>query len=753
VTSLATQQRTGNLPAEVTSFIGRRDELDEVRQALDQSRLITLCGVGGVGKTRLALRAGAQATAACPDGVWLAELSPLREPALLARRVAEALRLPDLAAGDPLDLLAEHLADRRLLLILDTCEHLPDACAMLAEVLLRAAPGLRIVATSREPLDVLGEHVVRVAPLAKEGDAVALFLDRASLTVPRRALDDLDRQAVASLCRRLDGIPLAIELAAVRLRTMSLDQIQERLHDRFKLLGAARGRQDRQQTLRATVEWSHHLCGPDERLLWARLAAFPGGFDLIAAEAVCADEVLPGDVLADTIGRLVDKSIVQYERDTGRYRLLDTIREFGLEELDLLGGRDELRRRHRDHYLALAESAIAEGLGARQRAWMHRLRSEHHNLRVALDYSMSTPGEQGTGLRMVRTLHSYWVYRGLFGEGRDWVSRALAAYPARDLERCNGLIVGAIMHALLGEIAMAETLLDEATLIAGEHDDEYLAARMVLARGITTFCTGAEESLALLEQARDTFLRIGFRSPYDLACFPHIVALQLYGGDVTAALATCEQGIAVCDSTGETLAREFIVLARSLVRLVAGDLEGAARDSQEGLAAKAESEDLLGLAVALDSIASVVAAQGDPHRAALLGGAANRMWKMIRSPMLGPSYATLREASLRAALAPLDDHERASALARGAAMTTAEAIAVARAAGSGGAPAEPECPLSKRELEVARLVAEGLTNREIAERLVVAKRTVDSHIEHILAKLGFSSRTQIAVWTDRHPST
>ncbi|WP_307797337.1 LuxR C-terminal-related transcriptional regulator [Actinomadura barringtoniae] len=751
----------------MTSFIGRKDELGEVAQALERSRLITLCGVGGVGKTRLALRAAAQVETAFPDGVWLAELSALREPAMLARRVAEAMRLPDLAAGDPLDLLAEHLADRRLLLILDTCEHLPDACAMLAEVLLRAAPGLRIVATSREPLDVLGEHVVRVAPLAAptpdaaetddadgvagvdDFDAVALFLDRAALTIPRRALDDLDRRSVASLCHRLDGIPLAIELAAVRLRTMSLEQILERLHDRFKLLGAARGRQDRQQTLRATVEWSHHLCGPDERLLWARLAAFPGGFDLIAAEAVCADEIMPGDVLADTIGRLVDKSIVQYERDTGRYRMLDTIREFGLEELELLGGREELSRRHRDHYLALAESAMAEGIGPRQLAWIHRIRREHHNVRVALDYSMSTPGEQGTGLRMARTLHPYWVYRGLFGEGRDWLSRGLAAYPERDLERCNGLIVGAIMHALLGEIRVAETLLNEADLIAHRYDDDYLRARMLLASGITTFCAGEEESLPLLEAARESFLRVGFRSPYDLACFPHLVALQLYGGDLDSALATCESGIAVCDSTGETMIRKFIVLSRSLVRLLRGDLEGASRDARDGLEDKAEDDDLLSIAVALDSIAGVVAAQGDNYRATVLGGAANSMWKMIRSPMLGPSYAELRKVSLQAAMAPLTEAERAEAIARGAAMTIAEAVAEARSTGKPGEPAKSDSPLSKRELEVAGLVAEGLTNREIAERLVVAKRTVDSHIEHILAKLGFTSRTQIAVWSDR----
>lgn len=292
MTSLIAERRKGNLPAEVTTFIGRRRELSQVRDALERYRLVTLRGVGGVGKTRLALHLATDVRRSFADGVWLVELSALRNAELLARTVAASLGLPDQAAGDPVDLLSDHLAERHLLLILDTCEHLVDACAKLAEALLRAAPRLRILATSREPLDVGGEQALLISPLevpdsdeaATSSDSVALFADRAEAILPGFTLTDANQQPVVQLCRRLDGIPLALELAAVRLRTMSIEQIVARLDDRFLLLGSARSSENRHQTLRAAVGWSHELCTAKEQRLWARLSVFPGGFDLEAAE-------------------------------------------------------------------------------------------------------------------------------------------------------------------------------------------------------------------------------------------------------------------------------------------------------------------------------------------------------------------------------------------------------------------------------------------------------------------------------------
>src|SRR5436305_3206706 len=318
VTTLVPDRRKGNLPAEVTSSIGRQRELSQVREAFERYRLVTLRGVGGVGKTRLALHLAADLQRSFVDGVWLAELSALRNAELLARTVAASLGLPDQAAGDPVDLLADYLAERHLLLILDTCEHLVDACGKLAEALLWAAPRLRILATSREPLGVKGEQSPLISPLevpdsdeaAAGSDSVALFADRAEAMVPGSTLTAANQQPVIQLCRRLDGIPLALELAAVRLRAMSIEQIVARLDDRFLLLGTARSSDDRHQTLRAAIGWSHELCTAQEQRLWARLSVFPGGFDLEAAERVCAGEPLTVSALFDTLGRLVEKSIV-----------------------------------------------------------------------------------------------------------------------------------------------------------------------------------------------------------------------------------------------------------------------------------------------------------------------------------------------------------------------------------------------------------------------------------------------------------
>ncbi len=334
VAALELEWRKGNLPAEVTRFVGRRRELSQIRDALERYRLVTLRGVGGVGKTRLAVRMAADVRRSFADGVWLVELSALRNAELLPRTVAACLGLPDQASGDPVDLLADHLADRHLLLILDTCEHLVDACAKLAEALLRAAPRLRILATSREPLDVMGEQALLISPLevphpdapAAGSDSVTLFVDRADAMMPGFTLTEANQRPVAEVCRGLDGIPLALELAAVRLRTMSIEQIAARLDDRFRLLGTARTSLNRHQTLSAAVGWSHDLCTPAEQRLWARLSVFPGDFDLEAAEHVCAGDTVAADTLFDTLGRLVEKSIVLCEQDGRRYRMLDTIR-------------------------------------------------------------------------------------------------------------------------------------------------------------------------------------------------------------------------------------------------------------------------------------------------------------------------------------------------------------------------------------------------------------------------------------------
>ncbi|MGH3281067.1 MAG: ATP-binding protein, partial [Trebonia sp.] len=442
-------EQRDNFPAEVTRFIGRRRELPAVAEAIERHRLVTLRGVGGVGKTRLALRTAVGLRDSFADGCWFVQLSPLHAPELLARTVSETLGLPGEAAGDAPRALAENLREHELLLILDTCEHLTGACAELAALLLSAVPGLRVLATSRAPLGLPEEHSLLIAPLelpsdvatAAYTDAVTLFVDRARAAVPDFALTPQNIPAVAELCSRLDGIPLAIELAAVRVRSMPVEAILDRLSDRFRVLGTTRTATGRHRTLRAAVSWSYELCSPAEQRLWAALSVFPGGFRLAAAEHVCGPDT------SETLARLVEKSVVLLSpggatprtpqlppggatsrtprgtadleavmADIGaltedRYHLLDTLREFGAEHLAAAEAR-QLRARHRDYYLGLAERAAASGMTAEQPAWLAKLAVETANLRVALDYCFSVPGEAPAGLRMTRLLLPYWLMTG-----------------------------------------------------------------------------------------------------------------------------------------------------------------------------------------------------------------------------------------------------------------------------------------------------------------------------------------------------
>ena len=375
----------GNLPAEVTSFVGRRRELADAKRALSKSRLVTLIGVGGVGKTRVAERVARDRRRAYPHGVWLVELAQLADPALLTQRVLTELSVGGPPSGNASGALIDSLSSRQVLLVLDNCEHLLDQVAALSAALLRSCPDVQILATSREPLRVVGEAVLPVPPMAAPApdrsggvaglsgyDAVALFTERAVAAVPDFALTEENHRAVAALCHRLDGLPLAIELAAGRLRSLSPAQILSKLDDRYALLtGGERGRPDRQQTLRASIEWSYQLCTPQEQRLWARLCVFAGSFELDAVEAVCTGDIA-GDEIVDLVSGLVDKSIVvRHEGGTvAKYRLLEAIREFGLERLNEAGDGPALRMRHLQWYAALVRTAKAEWISERQVYWL-----------------------------------------------------------------------------------------------------------------------------------------------------------------------------------------------------------------------------------------------------------------------------------------------------------------------------------------------------------------------------------------------
>ena len=507
-----------NLPQQLTSFIGRARELAEVRALLEKTRLLTLVGFGGIGKTRLALQAVAEVTDDYPDGVWFVELAPLTDARLVPQAVASVLGVKEVAGRPVLEALLKHLKDLRLLLILDSCEHLIGDCAELARQLLQSGPGLKLLATSRERLNLAGETTCTVPPLAMpandqsitlpaltEYEAVHLFIDRAAAALPAFRLTHQNAAAVVDICRRVDGIPLAIELAAARVRALSVEKIAARLGDRFRLLTHGdRTALPHRQTLRALIDWSYELLTERERALLRRLAVFPGSFTLEAAEAVGAGgDVAAIDVL-DLLTELIEKSMVVVEADGERYRLLDTVREYAQERLDESGEGDRARTQHLAFYLAFAERAARELLGADQGAWFTRVDLERENFLAAHAWCDHTEGGAELGLRFVSAMTDYWIHRGGLELGYRVAIEALTreTAQARSLARCRGLYWAAILSSCMGHYAEAQAYGEESLSIAREVGDEERVTVALMSLGMQFYAQGSGRKRAGISKRR-----------------------------------------------------------------------------------------------------------------------------------------------------------------------------------------------------------------------------------------------------------
>jgi predicted ATPase len=485
-----------NLPLQVTSFVGREKEMAEVRQLLRKTRLLTLTGVGGTGKTRLALQVAADRVGEYPAGLWLAELAPLSDSTLVPQTVATLLGVRE-EPGRPLTAtLVEALKPKKLLVLLDNCEHLLTACAQLADALLRACPGVQVLATSREGLNIPGETTYRLPslsvppptawagyPLAGGGrhlpatvenltqyEAVHLFLDRAATMAPAFTLTDANANAVAQVCCRLDGIPLAIELAAARVKVLSVEKIAQLLDDRFRLLtGGSRTALPRQQTLRALIDWSYDLLSEPERRLLCRLAVFAGGWTLEAASAVGIGDPIEEPEVLDLLTALVERSLVVYEGQEERYRLLETVRQYGRDRLRESGEGEAVRRRHHDFFLTLAEEEGSKLGGPEQLQVLDRLEREHDNLRAALAWS-GAQGQGEAGLRLAAALWHFWQVRGYVGEGRENLAGMLAlpGAQARTAARAQALHGAGLLASHQGDHRAARALLEESLAICRE---------------------------------------------------------------------------------------------------------------------------------------------------------------------------------------------------------------------------------------------------------------------------------------------
>ncbi|WP_327733933.1 ATP-binding protein [Streptomyces nojiriensis] len=756
-------KESGNLPADTTSFVGRGKEVSRLRQLLGRTRLVTLTGPGGMGKSRLALRVAAQVRRSFPDGAWLVDLASVEKEELLEHTVLAALEPGHDMGRRPLDTLTDFLDGKRLLLVLDNCEHLLKGCALLVHGLLASAPGLHVVATSRQALGVAGEHLLTVSPLsapdpddpgqdatAGQSEALRLFAERAAAALGEHAPSEFSR-AAALICHRLDGIPLAIELAAARMRVLTCEQILDRLDDRFALLtGGSRAALPRRQTMRAAVDWSFDLCGPREQLLWARLSVFPGSFDLEAVERVGTGEGLSVDEVLDAVTGLVDKSVLSREGDDlrARYRMLETLRQYGRGRLGERGEAGEVPRRHRDHYRNLVLLAEAEWFSGRQTVWFARLRQERANLRAALDFCLSHSGQARAGLEMAGALWSHRLGAGSLEEERHWLARMLASDSTPSPARVKALWADGWMALLRGDIASAHARLTECRIMADSLGDPLAKAHVEQFDGlIALFRDDFARAAPLFESALHQYRTHGNLGDVWSTLFLLSLSCCLSADSRTAVL--CQESLALCEAHDAQWSRAFALWVSGLRLWLAGDIAQAVGALREGLGVAGATDNRLALAQCLEVLAWAQAGAGQYAEGAELLGAADSVWKQVGATLPGVGRLWRHRTECKTSLLQALGHARFAARVRAGAAFTTE-LAVARAQGrpvpGPGAARAPDSALTPREAAVAQLVAQGLTDKQIAAQLVITPRTAQGHVHRTLAKLGVTSRTQIAIW-------
>jgi predicted ATPase/DNA-binding CsgD family transcriptional regulator len=566
-----------NLPVQLTRFIGREAEMQEVSRLLADNRLVTLTGAGGSGKTRLALQVAADLLAEFPTGAWQVDLASLTDPALVPVAMARALGLPDEKGRSTVATVTGFIGAGRALVVVDNCEHLLEACAVMTEELLRACPGLSVVATSREPLGVAGEAIWRVPSLPLADDAVELFADRARRARPGFVITTDNIEAVAEICRRLDGMPLAIELAAARLRAFSVAEIAAGLHDRFRLLtGGSRTAVRRQQTLRASVDWSYALLTEPEQTVFRRLAAFSGGFDLEACLAVGADDGVDRHQVLNQLARLVDKSLVAAEESHGitRYRLLETIRQYALEKLSDSGEADTVRARHSDHYCALADR-LDQSADVSPGGKVERLDADIDNLRAAFQWSLELSDHEAA-LRLACSLQRLWLGRYRLREGLAWFDAALAgdqaAEPLTPEVRARALADASVLDRW-ADGSRSGTLAAEAVALARQLGDPALLGRALAAAG-----SAAGYLYEDGRPSRDEAIVLA-RGAGDDRTAAAILGWQAYAavvsGDLVAARSAAEEGLALARQAGNVTASRVCRIGLGWAMVMQGDLHPA----------------------------------------------------------------------------------------------------------------------------------------------------------------------------------
>jgi predicted ATPase/DNA-binding CsgD family transcriptional regulator len=754
-------RRTGNIPAEVSTFIGRRHELTEVKKKLADARVVSLVGPGGVGKTRLAIRLAADLGRGFSDGAWLVELAEVIDPALVTNTTLAAVDLRDQAATDPAAMLASYLRDKELLLIVDNCEHLLEAAAQLVTDMTRTAPGLRVLATSREPLGVAGEHVVPVPPLdlpppdatasvaeLQGNEAVVLFTNRAAAASGAFDLTTSNRAAVADICRKLDGLPLAIELAAVRTRVLTVQQISDRLSDRFALLtGGGRAALPRHQTLRTTIEWSHDLLSDAERAILRRCSVFAGRFTLPDVESVCAGDDIAPDQVLELLSALVDKSLLAREdaRGAACYRMHETMREFARLKLAAAAEELEFERRCTDYYLRICQRSALQGR-YQILDWLDWADLEMDNVRAVLKRCLMH-SDQDRGIAFGAALFWFWATRAT-SEGIRWLDAFLQMGDGDPAWQGWAYFIRGYLATLKGDAPGALTAVRTAVAHGRQHGQQAVLTEALVIASIAENMAGDTEAAArLIDEAQDAIAGVDYVS----GAISVQQAKSVHGfftGDYEAVRVAALEGERLARAAGDRYAIEMMLLNRGSAALLDGAVAEAEPLLAESLRLADQIDDLVAQFILLGVLGCHAARSGQPRRAAHLLGAAEAVQARVGAKAM-PFFVPLIAGAEESATAALGANKFASEIEAGRKLRRDQAVALAlgrRPASTSDTDSAITGMLGRREEEVARLIADGLTNRQIGAKLFISERTVDSHVRNILNKLGFNSRAQIAGW-------